>query len=288
MIIVTGATGKLGRQIVEELLTRVPASQVGISVRDPAKAEAFANRGVRVSYGDFDDPDSLTTAFADATQILIVSSNAKSRGGDPIAQHRAAIGAACSVGVRRIVYTSHMGVSASSAFPPMHDHAATEAMLREAGIDWTALRNGFYASTVPTIISDAASSGVLSAPQDGKVSWTAHRDLAAAAAEVLTQEGKFDGPTPPLTASEALNMDDIAAILGELNAKLMRREIISDEEQATFMARRNLLPPAVAITLGLYRAARAGEFAAVDPTLATLIGREPMTLRAVLAAGDDA
>lgn len=287
MIIVTGATGKLGAQIVEELLTKMPASHLGVSVRDPAKAEGLARRGVRVRHGDFDDVGSLVTAFEDATQILMVSSNARARGGDPIAQHRAAIGAACSAGARRIMYTSHMGVSATSAFPPMHDHAATEAMLREASIKWTALRNGFYASTVPTIIGDAAASGILTAPQDGKISWTAHRDLAAAAAQVLLQEDKFDGPTPPLTAGAALDMADIAAILAELHGKPVRRDMIGDDEQVVLMARRGVPEPAIAIMMGLYRAARAGEFAAVDPTLANLIGREPMTVRAMLSAGDE-
>lgn len=193
MIVVTGATGKLGGRVVEELLARLPADQVGASVRDLVKAAALARRGVRVRHGDFDDPGSLAAAFEGASQVLIVSSNARAQGGDPLAQHRAAIDAARAASVRRIVYTSHMAVSASSAFPPMHDHAATEAMLREAGVGWTALRNGFYASTVPAMVGDAASSGVLAAPKDGKVSWTAHRDLAAAAAAVLLQDGRFEG-----------------------------------------------------------------------------------------------
>lgn len=287
MIVVTGATGKLGGRIVEELLAKLPADQVGASVRDLAKAEAVARRGVRVRHGDFDDPGSLAAAFEGASQVLIVSSNARAQGGDPLAQHRTAIDAARAAGAHRIVYTSHMAISASSAFPPMHDHAATEAMLREAGVGWTALRNGFYASTVPTMVGDAASSGVLAAPKDGKVSWTAHRDLAAAAAAVLLQDGRFEGSTPPLTASEALDLDDVAAIVADLYGRPVRRQIISDEEQAARMAQRGVAPVAIEIALGLYRAARAGEFAASDPMLATLLGREPMTLRAVLAAGSD-
>lgn len=285
MIIVTGATGKLGRQIVEELLNNLPADQVGASVRDPAKADDLAQRGVRVRHGDFGKPDSLTAAFEGASQVLVVSSNVRANGGDPLAQHRAAIDAARAAGARRIVYTSHMGVSPSSAFPPMHDHAATEAMLREAGVAWTALRNGFYASTVPTMIGDAASSGILTAPQDGKVSWTAHRDLAAAAAAILLEEGRFEGPTPPLTATEALDLDDVANILADLHGKSVERRVISDAEQAKGMTGRGVPAGAVEMALGLYRAARAGEFAAVDPTLEVLLGRAPMTIRQVLASG---
>lgn len=178
MIVVTGATGHLGRAIVEHLVARVPPERIGASVRDPAKAEAFRTLGVRVRHGDFDDPVSLRQAFEGATQVLIVSSNARASGGDPLALHRAAIDAACAVGVKRIVYTSHMAASASSAFPPMLDHAATEDMLRGCGLAWTALRNGFYAASGLMLMGDALTTGLLEAPADGKVSWTAHADLA--------------------------------------------------------------------------------------------------------------
>jgi len=134
MFIVTGATGHLGRAIVETLVHRVPANQVGASVRDPEKAADLEALGVRVRHGDFDDPDSLRHAFEGAAQVLIVSSNARASGGDPLAQHRSAIKAARAVGAGRIVYTSHMAASATSAFPPMLDHAATEDMLRRSGL----------------------------------------------------------------------------------------------------------------------------------------------------------
>ncbi|XXU42440.1 NAD(P)H-binding protein [Sorangium sp. So ce1014] len=114
-----------GHGIVERLLERVGAGQIGVSVRDPRKAEDLASRGVRVRRGDFDDAASLRDAFEGASRVLIVSSNARASGGDPIAQHRAAPLAAGEVGARRVLYTSHMGASATSAFPPMHDHAAT-------------------------------------------------------------------------------------------------------------------------------------------------------------------
>lgn len=283
MIIVTGATGKLGRQVVKQLLKRLPASEIGASVRDPQKAEDLIRQGVRVRAGDFENSDSLAVAFEGATQVLIVSSNARAYGGDPAAQQQAAVNAARAAGARRVVYTSHMGVSSTSAFPPMHDHAAAEEMLRQSGISWTSLRNGFYASTVPMMIGDAASSGVITAPQDGKVSWTTHEDLATAAAEVLVQEGRFEGPTPPLTASQALDLDDVAYILSEIAGRPVRREVISDEEQTSRMSKHGVPPVVINITLGMYKAARAGEFEAVDPTLATLIGRSTQSLKDVLS-----
>src|SRR4051795_5665261 len=142
MIVVTGANGQLGRAIVEHLKARIPAADIGVSVRDPKKAEDL---GVRVRRGDFDDPVSLEHAFEGATQVLIVS--AATTGEAALRQHRTAIEAARNAGAERIVYTSHMGANRASAFAPMPDHAATEATLEASTVPFTSLRNGFYAAS---------------------------------------------------------------------------------------------------------------------------------------------
>jgi uncharacterized protein YbjT (DUF2867 family) len=239
--------------------------------------------GVRVRQGDFDEPATLAAAFEGATQVLVVSSNARAYGGDPLAQHRAAIDAARAVGARRVVYTSHMGASAGSKFPPMRDHVATEEMLALSGLKWTSLRNGFYAASAMHLLGDVWKTGLVEAPADGKVSWTAHADLAEGAAAVLAEEGCFEGPTPPLTGGEALDLADMVAIVAKLADKPMRREVIADEELERRMAARGLPPHVGAIALGLYRASRGGEFQVVDPTLARLIGHAPTAVRDLLA-----
>ena len=284
MIIVTGATGQLGRAIVEKLLGRVPADQVGVSVRDPAKAADLARAGVRVRRGDFADPDSLRAAFEGAKQLLLVSSNARANGGDTLAQHRAAIEAARAVGVDRVVYTSQMAASATSLFPPMLDHAATEAMLRDSGLPWTALRHGFYASSGLMLTGEGAAKGVIEAPAAGAVAWTTHDDLAEADAIFLTQGARHDGPTPPLTASQALDLEALAAIASELRGRPVERRVLTDDEMRARMAARGAPPRAVQVMMGLYAASRAGEFATVGPTLERLLGRRPINMRAVMAA----
>ena len=283
MIVITGATGQLGRAVVENLVKRIPANRVGVSVRDPKKAADLGALGVRVRRGDFDEPESLRHAFEGAEQVLIVSSNARATGGDPLAQHRAAIAAARAAGARRVVYTSHMAASASSAFPPMLDHAATEALLAESGLAWAALRNGFYAASGVMLMGDALGTGVVEAPADGKVSWTAHADLAEVAAVVLADEGRFDGPTPPLTGPQALDLADLAALAAEVTGRPVRRETISDEELKAKMAARGAPAEATVITLGLFAASRNGEFAALDPALERLLGRRPTGVRDVIA-----
>lgn len=283
MFIVTGASGKLGRAIVEKLVDHVAPDRIGVSVRDPDKAEDLRGMGVRVRHGDFADPESLRAALEGGTQLLIVSSNARASGGDTLAQHRNAIDAAKAAGVERIVYTSHMGASATSAFPPMHDHAATEDMLAQCGLAWTALRHGFYASSGVDLIGDALTTGVIAAPADGKVAWTAHADLAAAAAMVLVDQRRHDGATPPLTGSQSLDLDDLATIASELTRRPITRNVLSDEALCGKLAERGAPPAAAEIAIGLYAAARAGEFENVDPTLERLLGRPPVTMRDVIA-----
>lgn len=283
MIIVTGATGHLGRAIVEKLVERVPVNQVGASVRDLEKAADLEALGVRVRQGNFDDPESLRHAFEGAAQVLIVSSNAQANGGDTLTQHRSAIEAARAAGAGRIVYTSHMAASDSSAFPPMLNHNATEALLRQSGLAWTALRNGFYAASGIALMGDALETGVLEAPADGKVSWTAHADLAEAAAIILANEGRYDGPTPPLTGSQSLDLADLAGIASELLDRPVRRQTLPDDELRARMAARGAPEHAADMVLGLYVASREGEFAPVDPTLERLLGRRPISMRDLIA-----
>jgi NAD(P)H dehydrogenase (quinone) len=282
MIIVTGATGQLGRQIVKKLVAHVATSQIGISVRDPSKVKDLEALGVRVRQGDFDNPDSLRDAFDGAHQVFVVSSNARASGDDPLAQHRNAIAAAKAAGAKRIVYTSQISASSTSAFPPAHDHAATEEMLHQSGLLWTALRHGFYASSGLQIMAEAFKTGLLQTAQDGKFSWVAHDDLAEAAAMVLTHEGKYNGPTPPFTGPEALDFGDLARIASEVTGKRIERQIIADDIMRANIAARGTPPRAVELILGLYRAARNGEFAKVDPTLEELIGRPRLTMRQLM------
>lgn len=281
MIIITGATGRLGSLVVEQLLTRVPAGQVGVSVRDPDKAHHLQERGVRVRRGDFTDAATLASAFEGASQVFLVSAGTTGEGA--VGQHRAAIEAAVTAGAERILYTSHMGADPTSAFPPMPDHAATEALLRDCGVAFTALRNGFYASTVDLLLgrSGALATGELALPEDGPVAWTTHADLAEAAAITLTAGG-LDGVTPALTASAAVDMAGVAALASELTGRTVRRVVVSDEDYRAGMVSGGVPEPAADMFVGLFVAARRGDFAATDPALAGLLGRRPASLREAL------
>lgn len=281
MIIVTGATGTLGSQVVDQLLQRIPAELVGVSVRDTDRAADLAARGVRVRRGDFTDPASLSAAFEDAIQVLLVSASAT--GGALVAQHVAAIDAARAAGAQRILYTSHQAAGTDSRFEPMPDHAATEEHLAAAGTSWTALRNGFYTSTIQLLLGRALETGELVTPADGPVSWTTHPDLAEAAAIVLAQPGRFEGATAPLTAPDALDLADVASILSELTGRTIRHVVADDEEWTAGLLGRGVPEAQATMLLGMFHASRRGEFAATDPLLQTLLGRPATPVRSILA-----
>ena len=282
MIIVTGATGALNGATVDHLLNRVSAGELVVAVRDPARAERFAAQGVEVRRADYADSGSLTAAFAGADQLLLVSSS------DPkanaVSLHRTAIDAAVSAGAGRILYTaSHQGAAPDAPFGPGRDHAATEKLLEESGVAWTSLRNGFYAHSLDWLLGPWRETGIVRVPLDGPVSWTAREDEAEAAAVILTSPGAYNGPTT-LTADAAPTFEEIAAIASELTGRVIGFEVIGEDAwianqvaagQSEFMAR---------AMLGMYEAAHKGFFAATDPLLGQLLGRQPKTVRDLLKA----
>ena len=181
-----------------------------------------------------------------------------------------------------MLYTSHQGASANALFPPHTVHAATEQHLAAAGLPFTALRNGFYASTLHVNIGDALTTGLILAPADGPVSWTAHADLAEAAAIALTQKGSIEGISAPLTASEMLDLEQVAAILSDLTGRTITRRVVDDEEWKNAKIAAGLPPMVADFSLGMYRAARAGEYAVTDPTLERMLGRPTTSARVAL------
>lgn len=281
MIIVTGATGQLGRLIVARLIEKMPPHQIGISVRDPEKAKQWAERGVRVRPGDFADPESLPRAFEGASQVLLISVN--KLGPEATAQHSNAIAAAKAAGAGRILYTSHQGANPDSAFSPARNHAATERLLQASGVPFTSLRNGFYAESALFQLGQLKSTGGIVLPADGPVSWTARADLADAAVVALTAPDKLSGITPPLTNSQALDFAAVAHVASELLGRPITRKTVSDDEFRQSLLTSGLPEAMASGVTSLFEASRNGEFAVVDRTLQTLLGRAPISMRSILA-----
>ncbi|HEX8539718.1 MAG TPA: NAD(P)H-binding protein, partial [Cystobacter sp.] len=140
MFLVTGATGKLGHHVIEGLLKKVPAGQIIAAVRNPQKAAELAARGVQVRQADYSRPETLDAAFAGATRVLLISSNEM---GQRTAQHRAVVEASRKAGVQLLVYTSILHAE-KSGLALAAEHKATEQLIRDSGLPFVFLRNGWY------------------------------------------------------------------------------------------------------------------------------------------------
>ncbi|GAB2598405.1 NmrA family NAD(P)-binding protein [Microlunatus antarcticus] len=280
MIVVTGATGALNGATVDHLLTLRPADELVVAVRDPAKAARFAERGVDVRRAAFDDVPAMREAFAGADQLLLVSSN--DPGADAVGLHRAAIDAAVAAGVGRVLYTSHQGAALASPFAPASVHARTEELLAASGLPWTSLRNGFYAHSLDWLAGPWRETGQVEVPADGPVSWTAREDAAEAAALIIDADGAYEGAVT-LTATAAPTFAEVAVIAAELTGGVVERVVVEPEAWVAAKVAGGQPERMARFTLGMYEAAAQGLFAGTDPLLATLLGREPRTVREVLA-----
>ena len=186
MIAVTGATGHLGRLVIDQLLKKVPAGQLVAAVRNPEKARDLAARGVQVRRADYDAPDTLAGAFQGIDKLLLISANEP---GKRERQHQAAIAAAKKAGVGLLVYTSLLHAD-TSGISLAGEHRATEKAIREAGIPFVILRNGWYLENYTENLGPALQHGVLlGAAKNGRIAAAARADFAAAAAAVLTAPG---------------------------------------------------------------------------------------------------
>ena len=283
MIVITGATGALNGATIDHLLARLPAHEIAVAVRDVSRARRFADLGIGVRRGDYADPASLPGAFEGADQLLLVSSN--DRGADTVTLHRNAVEAAVSVGVGRILYTSHQGAALDTPFAPGRVHAETEQVLAESGLPWTSLRNGFYAHSLTMMAGPWRETGVITVPADGPVSWTSRADAAEAAAAIVASGGGHDGPIT-LTARAAPTFEDVATTASEISGRTIRRVLMHADEWIAAQVAAGQPELAARFMLGMYRAAADGYFAGVDPLLGELLGREPRSVRDELTSSE--
>jgi NAD(P)H dehydrogenase (quinone) len=281
-IVITGASGQLGRLVAGAVLERAEPERVVLVTRDPSRLEDFAQRGAQVRAGDFSDPSSLASAFEGVEKALIVSTD---RIGARVAGHKAAIDAAAAAGARSIAYTSGMNPSHSNPIVVAKDHRETEEHLRACGTGWTMLRNSIYAEILITAAGAALATGRhVHNEGDGRVSYVARADCAAAAAVVLTSEG-HDGKLYDVTGAEALSAEDVAALFAELGGRPVEALAVDDDAYVAALVEHAHLPEPAArgfATFGI--GARRGYSAPVSHTPLELTGVAPKSVREVLAA----
>jgi len=280
MIVVTGATGQLGRLVVEGLLKKVPPAEIVAAVRDPRKAAEFAARGVQVRTADYDDPATLATAFAGADKVLLISSSTP---GQRLAQHSAAVTAAREAGVRHLAYTSILAADTTRvSLAP--EHKATEEFIRESGVPFTFLRNGWYTENYAQTVAQALASGsFVGSAGEGRLGGVPRIDFAEAAVEVLTGEGHV-GKVYELAADESWSYADLAAAVTAAAGKPVSYQDLPAEQHRQILLGAGLPEPVAAMLVDADRGIADGELSSASGDLRALIGRPTTPLAEAVTA----
>ena len=273
-IVITGASGQLGRLTTELVLDRRPAADVILTTRRPEALSDLAERGAKVRLADFDRPETLAEAFAGGERLLLISADDLGRRAP---QHRAAIEAAREAGVRHVAYTSYLNPVAENPAVITPSHRDTEQALRESGLTWTALRNSFYTEyQVPAGAQAVATGQLVHNSGDGRIAYVSREDCAAAAAAVLITDG-HENKTYDITGPEALSQDKVAALLSEVSGRPVETVVIDDEAFVQDLTAAGVPEPA----------AREGYLDEASEVVEDLTGRPPRSLRHVFEAQRD-
>ncbi|GAA1112949.1 SDR family oxidoreductase [Nesterenkonia jeotgali] len=273
-IVVTGATGHLGRQVIEQLLARgATASDILAGGRNPAALQDLADLGVRTARIDYEDPATLDAAFADAEKILLISG---SEVGRRVPQHAAVIDAAGKVDAT-LVYTSAPGAS-TSALVLAPEHKATEELLDASGLTHTVLRNSWYTENYDETIQQGITTGaLLTSTGDGRIASAPRRDYAEAAAVVLLSE-EHNGAVLELSGDHPWNFEELAATITEVSGREVRVDQLSTEDHLAALLSFGLDEGTAGFVTALDANIRDGLLAGADGTLSRLLGRPTTTL----------
>ena len=285
-LLVTGASGHLGRRAAEILL-ETKAGKVIAGTRDPSKIGDLAAKGAELRKVDFDDP-ALSDAFKGVDRLLLISTDALDTPGKRLRQHKAAIEAAKKAGVKHIVYTSMTKPEPGSPIPFAPDHYGTEQALAESGIGWTVLRNSWYQENLFHSLPQVLASGKwFSAAGDGKVAHVSREDAAYAAAAALATQpngnARYD-----ITGSELLTTKEIAKLAAEATGKPIEVVSVTDEQLTQGMIAAGLPAFLAPVFASFDTNTRKGNIAIASSAVRELTGRTPRSLQQFFSANKEA
>lgn len=280
MIAVTGATGQLGRFVIDALLKKVPAGDIVAAVRTPAKAADLAALGVIVRQADYGQPETLEAAFAGVDKLLLISG---SEVGQREAQHKAVIEAARAAGVSFIAYTSLLHADTSRLGLGV-EHRATEALLKASGIPFALLRNGWYSENYAASIPPAlAHHAFIGAAGEGRIASAARQDYAEAAAEVMTREDQA-GKVYELAGDDSYTLAQFAAEIAAQSGEKVDYVNLSQSEFAAALKNAGLPEGLAEMLADSDAGAEKGGLFDDSRQLSQLIGRPTTTWQAVIRA----
>ena len=280
MIVVTGASGQLGRLVIQSLLQTVPAAGIVAAVRQPAAAADLAALGVQVRQADYTQPATLDAAFQGATKVLLISSSAL---GERVAQHGNVIDAARRAGVALLAYTSLLHAD-TSPLGLAAEHTATEALLRASGVPHVLLRNGWYTenylASLPAVLQHGA---VIGSAGEGRIASAARADYAAAAAAVLIRDDQA-GLVHELAGDTLYTLAEFAAEVGRQTGRTIPYVNLPEADYRGALLGAGLPEPIAHLLANSDVGASKGGLFDDGHRLSALIGRPTATLAAMVEA----
>ena len=280
MIVVTVATGQLGRLVLEALLKQTPTGEIVAAVRNPDKAQDLAALGIEVRPADYSRPETLARAFASADKVLLISS---SEVGQRVAQHKAVVDAARAAGVKLLAYTSILRADTSS-LDLAREHKETEAYIRASGAPFALLRNGWYLETHTGALAPALQHGaILGAAREGHFASAARADYAEAAAAVLLNDG-HEGKVYELAGDVPYTLAEFAAEVQKQALKPVAYRNLPQAEFEAALVGFGLPAPLARLLADADAGAAKGDLDEAGDDLSRLIGRPTTSLESAVHA----
>jgi NAD(P)H dehydrogenase (quinone) len=279
MILITGATGALGSATIEFLLKKIPANKIAALARDEKKAAALKAKGVDVRIGNYDDHASLIKAFSGIDKLFFVSGNDVA---NRQKQHANVVLAAREAGVRHIIYTSFARKNETETNPLgiiATSHIETDKLIKASGIAYTIMLNGLYADVLPMFFGEKVlEAGIFLPAGNGRAAFTSRKEMAEAAANILTGEG-HENKEYLITNTENYSFEDAAGLLMELSGKEVNYSSPSVDVYTDTLSKAGVPMMYIGMFASFSEAIRQGEFETADSDLKKLLGRNPSTLK---------
>ena len=273
-IVVTGASGKLGKLVLKELLA-AGAADILATTRTPENLAEFASQGVDVRQADFKNPASLEDAFKGGTRLLLISTTDV---GSRVPQHGAAIDAAKAAGVEHVIYTSWPDPQHSvAAVSP--DHAATEDLVLKSGLKFTFLGNYLYSETLMFGLPKALETGKLfGAAGDGRAAYVTRQDCAYAAAGVLNNAVRYENKRLGISGPVAYTRSEIAQLASGITGKPLVYVDLPAEDFGKALVGAGMPEGFAKLFVSFELAIKAGELEAVTQDVSEVSGHTPASL----------
>jgi NAD(P)H dehydrogenase (quinone) len=278
MILVTGATGQLGKIVIEHLLNKTASHQIAALVRDPSKAADLKEKGVDIRMGDYEDISSLDQAMQGIEKVLLISGTDEAH---RVQQHQNVVDAAKRAGVKFIAYTSRILKDPEASTNHLMDgHFKTEAIFKQIGLTYALFQNALYMDAIPLFIGGERvfETGIHIPAGQGKVAFALRRDLGEAIANVLLEDVS-ESQIYKLTASEAWSFDDVAAALSELSGKTVEYMSIDRPAFEVQMSQRGLPEQTYQRIADFYGDISDGQLDEITDDLEILLERQPSSLK---------